>query len=393
MFFAQSPFERLRALLADVAPGAKPADLAVGNPQHPQPAFVGEVIARNIAGFGPYPPIGGTANFQRAVHDFIDRRYRLDGWFRETGALVPLNGSREGLFLAAVSARDLLQKTAPTILFANPFYQTYIAGAHGIGAEPVPMATSGGILPDWDSVPAGALDRAIAYYFGSPSNPEGHAATREDWHAVFDRAERHDFLIFADECYSEIYRADRPAPTGVLEAARERPETLPRIVVFNSLSKRSNLAGMRVGYLAGATATVAAIREFRNQAGPQVPTPLQEVAAAVYDDEDHVVANRALYDEKFADAERLLAPRFGSVTPQGGFFLWLDVEEDDEAAALRLWREAGVRCVPGSYLAATPKGGVNPGKGRLRLALVADAAVTRTALARIAEMFARAPAA
>ncbi|WP_108658918.1 aminotransferase class I/II-fold pyridoxal phosphate-dependent enzyme [Acuticoccus kandeliae] len=391
MFFAKSPFERLRALIGDVKPDVAPVDLAVGNPQHAPPAFIGEVLARHTGGFVGYPPIAGTANFQRAVHDFIDRRYGLDGWFREAGTLLPLSGSREGLFLAAVTARDLMEKDNPTVLFANPFYQTYIAGAHGIGAEPVPMMAGDGILPDWESVPESALDRAIAYYFGSPSNPEGRCATRAEWHALFDRAERHDFLIFADECYSEVYRESVGAPVGALEAARERPEILPRLLVFNSLSKRSNLAGMRVGFLAGAPDTIGAVREFRNQAGPQVPTPLQEVAAAVYDDEAHVVASRRLYDEKFADAARLLSPRFGEVVPEGGFFLWLDIGGDDEAATLRLWREAGVRCVPGSYLAATPRGGVNPGIGRLRLALVASPELTRGALARVADVFATAP--
>jgi len=384
MFSVQSPFERLRRALADIPPGAPPVDLSVGSPTHAPPPFVGDVIARHAHAFGGYPPITGTASFQRAVHDFLDRRYDLVGWLRENGTVLPLNGSREGLFLAAVSARDLAGKTRPAILFANPFYQTYPAAAHALGARPVPMAAARGVLPDWESVPGEALDDAVAYYVASPSNPEGECASIADWHEIFDRAERHGFFVFADECYSEVYREEAGPPTGALEAARERPDALARLFVFNSLSKRSNLAGLRVGLMAGAVETLAAVRDLRNQAGPQVPVPLQEAAAAVFDDEAHVIENRRLYDGKFAIAERLLSPRFGPVTPPAGFFLWLPVEGDDVQAAQLLWREAGVRAVPGSFLAATPDDAPNPGAGFVRLALVADAAQAAEALERVA---------
>lgn len=388
MFVAQSPFERLRSFLDGVAPGGTPIDLSVGSPQHAPPAFVAEVIVRNAASFAGYPPIAGTANLRRAMHDWLDRRYSLGGWLREAGDVLPLSGSREGLFLAAISARDLLGKANPTVLFANPFYATYPAAAHAIGATPVPLAAAAGVLPDWDSVPAAALDAAIAYYVASPSNPQGIVASAADWHALFDRAERHDFLVFADECYSEIYREAAGAPVGALEAARDRPEALDRLVVFNSLSKRSNLAGLRAGLIAGGRRTVAAIREFRNQAGPQVPTPLQEAAAAVWDDEAHVTENRRLYDTKFADAAAIL----GGPTPPGGFFLWLPADAfdgDDEEATLALWRGTGVKALPGSYLALTPEGDKNPGRGFVRLALVADATVTREALDRVRSVMQR----
>jgi len=387
MFSAQSPFERLRRTLADIAPGAPPVDLSVGSPTHAPPAFVADVIARHTDGFAGYPPIGGTASFQRAVHAFLDRRYGLAGWLGAAGGVLPLNGSREGLFLTAVSARDFVAKPHPAILFANPFYQTYPAAAHALGARPVPLAAAHGVVPDWESVPAADLDDAIAYYVASPANPQGACASIADWHAIFDRAERHDFFVFADECYSEIYREAVGPPTGALEAARERPEALDRLFVFNSLSKRSNLAGLRVGVLAGAADRIAAVKDLRNQAGPQVPVPLQEAAAAVFDDEAHVIENRRLYDGKFAIAERLLSPRRGAVTPPAGFFLWLPVEGDDAEAARLLWREAGVRAVPGSFLAATPDGAPNPGAGHIRLALVANAAQAAEALERLAAVF------
>lgn len=387
MFSAQSPFERLRRALGDTPPGARPVDLSVGSPCHAPPPFVMDVIARHAAAFAGYPPIAGTPSFQRAVHDFLDRRNALSGWLREDGAILPLNGSREGLFLAAVSARDLAGKARPAILFANPFYQTYPAAAHAIGARPVPVAAERGILPDWDAIAREDLDDAVAYYVASPSNPEGMCASLADWHEIFDRAERHGFFVFADECYSEVYREEAGPPAGALEAARDRPEALARLFVFNSLSKRSNLAGLRVGFLAGAAETIAAVKDLRNQAGPQVPVPLQEAAAAVFDDEAHVIENRRLYDGKFAIAERLLSPRFGPVTPPAGFFLWLPVEGDDVEVARLLWREAGVRVVPGSFLAVTPEDGPNPGAGFVRLALVADAASANEALERLAAVF------
>lgn len=389
MFIEKSPFERLRALIADIEPKEASVDLSVGGPKHAPPPFVTEVIVQNAASFGAYPLIGGTADFQRAVHDWIDRRYKLNGWLKESGAVLPLSGSREGLFLTAVSARDLAGKANPALVFANPFYQAYPAAAHAIGARSVPVAAYNGVLPDWESVPQAVLEDAVAWIIASPSNPEGVSATVSDWHALFDRAERYGFFIFADECYSELYRESGPAPAGALEAARSRPSILKQLFVFNSLSKRSNLPGLRAGFVAGHPETIAAVRDFRNQVGPQVPGPLQAAAAAVFDDEAHVVENRRLYDQKFADAAAILGPRFGPVTPDAGFFLWLPVMGDDVDVVRLLWAEAGVRAVPGSYLALTPDGQKNPGRGFVRLALVADAAVTREALQRVSSVFER----
>lgn len=386
---AKSPFERLRGLLAGIPPGAPPIDLAVGSPRFAPPAFVADVIARHAADWGGYPPIGGTANFRRAVHDWLDRRYHLAGWFRDAGDVLPLSGSREGLFLAAVTARDLAGKANPAILFANPFYQAYPAAAVGVGAEPVPVAASGiGITPDWSAIPEETLDRAVACYVGSPSNPAGQVATKAEWHAMFDRAERHDFLLFADECYSELWRASVSPTVGALEAARERPGALDRLVVFNSLSKRSNLAGLRVGFVAAGHRVLRAIRDVRDQAAPQVPIALQEAAAAAFDDEAHVEANRRGYDANFAAAEAALGGLFGPVTPPGGFCLWLAVG-DDLALTADLWRVAGVRVLPGRFLGADMATG-NPGEGRIRVALVADEATTREGLARMVPVLARA---
>lgn len=390
MFEAKSPFERLRALLAGTEPGASPIDLTVGGPRHAPPAFIKHVIAEHADEFIAYPTIVGTADFQRAAHGYLQRRYGTGEWFQRLGALLPLSGSREGLFFAALAARDWLKKPDPTVLFANPFYQTYPASVHGVGAEPVPLAAKmpGGILPDWDSVPAETLERAIAYYVASPSNPQGTCATLADWHELIDRAERHNFLLLSDECYSDLYREHIGPPPGILNAVAERQDALNHVLMFHSLSKRSNLAGMRVGFVAGGADVMSTMRDFRNQAAPQVPTPLQAAAAAAYDEETHVVENRRLYDEKCAMADDILAPVLGPIAPPAGFFLWLPTAplglgEDDEVAVATLWRETGVRTVPGSYLALTPPGQQNPGRGYLRLALVADATVTKEALGRV----------
>ena len=383
-----SPFERLRRILGDPPEGVSIVDMSVGAPRHSPPAFIADVIAESAAAFRPYPPIVGNPNFQRAVHGWLDRRYRLDGWFRDAGALLPLSGSREGLVLSLVTVRDLLDKANPLVLYANPYYQAYLGAAHMIGAEAVPVRTpdAPSPLPDFDAISDAVLDRAIAYYFGSPSNPMGAVATKADWHVLFDRAERHDFFLFADECYSEIYRERFGPPPGALEAAKERPEALKRLIVVNSLSKRSNLAGMRIGFVAGDRDVVDALKDMRNQIAPQVPLPLQDAAAAAYDDEAHVAENRRLYDEKFAAADEILGPLFGPVTPAGGFCLWLKVK-DDVAVTKALWRESGVKVIPGSLL-ASGEGADNPGTDRIRVAMVAPLDEAREGLGRIAELLA-----
>lgn len=387
IFSMSSPFERMRALLAGIAPGASPIDLSVGGPRHPMPGFVAEVLAGAIEGFGRYPPIAGTPAFQDAVHDWFARRYGLGDFLREQGAVLPLNGSREGLFFAAISARDLLGKPGrPAILFANPFYQAYPAAAHAIGAELVPLAPRApdSVLPDWERIPEDVLDRAVCFYVGSPANPQGVTASPADWQELLERARRHDFFLFADECYSEVYRESAGPPAGALACAK-LGAGLDRLVAFNSLSKRSNLPGLRCGFLAAGHLFAAHAREFRNQAAPQVPEPVQAVAVAALADEAHVAASRALYDEKFRDAEAILGGLFADLTPPAGFFLWLDVSRfgDDVTVVRRLWERAGIRAVPGSYLALTNDEGMNPGHGRVRLALVAEPETTRTAFGRL----------
>jgi N-succinyldiaminopimelate aminotransferase len=387
----QSPFQRLARLIAGTRPGAEPIDLAVGEPRHPIPSFVGPTLARSLDGFGRYPAIRGTDAFRRAVADWLDRRYALGGLIDPETSVLPLNGSREGLFFAALEARDAAAGKAgpPAILMPNPLYQAYAAGAEAAGAEAVALspAAPGGVLPDLSALDPALLDRTIAIYLASPSNPQGTVMTAADWRALIELARRHAFMVFADECYSELYRADRPPPTGILEVARDGLG-LAGIVAFNSLSKRSNLPGLRCGFAAGDPDFLTRWTRLRNTAAPQVPTPLQAVAVAAFGDEKHVADNRRLYDAKYALARERLGHRFADLVPPGGFFLWLDVAAGGggEAMALKLWRDAGLRTVPGGYLAVPGPDGRNPGDPFLRLALVDDLATTGTALDRLARV-------
>jgi aspartate/methionine/tyrosine aminotransferase len=385
-----SPFQRLADLLAPIRPGRAPINLTVGEPRHPVPGFVGPVLAREIDGFGRYPAIRGTDAFRQAVAGWLDRRYGLVGAVDPEAGILPLNGSREGLFFAALEAKRRSKKPTdrPAILLPNPFYQAYAAGAVAAGCEAV-MIDAGpetGFLPDLDALPEALLDRVIALYYASPANPQGAVASRAGWRRVIERARAHDFMLFADECYSEIYRGDA-APEGVLSAAHDLGGGLSRVVTFNSLSKRSNLPGLRCGFAAGDPDFLSAWVGFRNMAAPQVPGPVQAVAVAAFGDEDHVIENRRLYDAKFAMASRILGSRYGYATPPGGFFLWLDVAAlgGGEDVAVRLWRDAGVRTVPGGYLCGTGPDGHNPGAAYLRVAMVESPALTEEALGRIVE--------
>jgi len=383
-----SPFARLNDRLAGIAPGLPPIQLSLGEPQHPIPAFVGPTIAEHLGEFGRYPPIRGTEAFRISVAEWLGRRYSLQAPIDPDRMVLPLNGSREGLFFAALGARERSPaKDRPVVLLPNPFYQAYAAGAEAAGAEIVLVEPDEhGALPDLTAVPEAVLARTIAVYAASPTNPQGSVATLEAWKTLIETARRFDIMIFADECYSEIYRAS--PPPGVLEAAAALGQGYGNVLTFHSLSKRSNLPGLRCGFAAGDPDFIAGWVRLRNMAAPQVPGPLQAVAVAAYRDEGHVEMNRALYNEKFVLAETILGERLPGGAPAGGFFLWLPVE-DDEAAAELLWREGGVRTIPGGYLCLPDEAGRNPGSKFLRVAMVQDIDLTREALTRMARLLGR----
>ena len=295
-----------------------------------------------------------------------------------------LNGSREGLFFAAITAARYVapRKGTPAILVPNPFYPAYGAGARAANCETIflPATRATGFLPDLDALDEATLARTVAIYLASPANPQGAVASRDYFSRLIALARRHGFIVLSDECYSEIYT--QGAPGSALECAG--PD-FANVIAFQSLSKRSNLPGIRVGFAAGDKTFLATFHELRNVAAPQVPVPLQHVAVAAYSDETHVEENRRLYRTKFDLADHILGSRYGYVRPAGGFCVWLDVSAygGDEAAAVKLYKEAGVRVVPGSYLARPQADGSNPGAGYIRLALVQDTETTAEALHRL----------
>ncbi|MFC7705709.1 aminotransferase class I/II-fold pyridoxal phosphate-dependent enzyme [Plastorhodobacter daqingensis] len=361
-------FPRLRGLLDHHVPGGDPLPMTIGEPRHSFPPFVAEVLADHLEGFGKYPPNEGTPELLAAIDGWLGRRY---GVSPGAAGISVLNGTREGLFNAALAlSPEEKRGRRPAVLMPNPFYQVYAVAALAAGAEPVfvPATAETGFLPDYAALPADLLDRVTVAYICSPANPQGAVAGRDYWADLLALAERHDFLIFADECYSEIYR-DQPPPGG-LEAVSHNKADPERVFVFHSLSKRSNLPGLRSGFVAGGVQGIARIRQLRNYAGAPLPLPLQRVAERVWADEDHVVENRRLYAEKFALADGILGGVAGYRSPDAGFFLWLPVA-DGEQAALRLWQETGVRVLPGAYLARDTDHG-NPGRGYIRVALVAS---------------------
>lgn len=372
-------FPRLRTLLDSHPAGGEPIAMTIGEPRHPMPGFVPEVLAQAIGEFAKYPANDGTPELLEAISGWLGRRYDVDV---APGRIMALNGTREGLFNAAIAlCPERKNGQRPVILIPNPFYQVYAVAAATVGAEAVfvPATEATGFLPDFAALPADILARTAIVYLCSPANPQGAVASRAYLSALLDLAQTHDFQIFADECYSELWRLT--PPPGALQVAAEGGHDPERVVVFHSLSKRSNLPGLRSGFCAGGPESIRRIRQLRAYAGAPLPQPLQRVSERVWADEAHVVENRALYAEKYAVAAEVFAGVNHFRLPEGGFFLWLPVE-DGEAAALTLWRETGVRVLPGAYLAREVDG-ENPGKGYIRVALVAPKEETQRGLIRL----------
>ncbi len=364
-------FPRLRRLLDAHQPGGGPIAMTIGEPRHPMPAFVGEVLAAHLGEFGLYPPNDGSPELLAAIAAWLKRRYGAD---LGPERLMVLNGTREGLFDACLAlCPESKGGKRPVVLMPNPFYQVYAAAVLSVGAEPVfvPATADTGFLPDYESLSAEILNRVALAYLCSPANPQGAVASRDYLKRLLQLAETHDFTLLADECYSEIWR-DAP-PTGALEAAADVGANPERVAVFHSLSKRSNMPGLRSGFVAGGPEAIQRFRQLRSYGGAPVPLPIQRVSERAWQDETHVVENRGLYHEKFRIADQVFAGIQGYQGPEGGFFLWLPVPDqigDGEAAALKLWVKTGVRVLPGAYLAREVDGH-NPGTGYIRVAMVA----------------------
>jgi aspartate/methionine/tyrosine aminotransferase len=297
--------------------------------------------------------------------------------------LLPVSGTKEGLFLAAIAVvPEEKRGQRPAVLIPNPYYLVYAGAAAVSGADIVYLDATQetGFLPDLDALDEATLARTAAFYLCSPANPQGAIASLEYLKRAIELARAYDFVLVADECYAEIY--DRAAPPGALEACAALGDGFDHVVVFHSLSKRSSAAGLRSGFVAGDAKLIAHYSHLRSYGGCQVPLPVQAAAAALWRDEAHVEENRAKYRRKFDIAEAALAGRYGFYRPEGGFFLWLEVG-DGEAAALRLWRDAAVRVLPGGYTARAADGRRNPGEAYIRLAIVHDEATLSAAFERI----------
>ncbi|MCX7891737.1 MAG: succinyldiaminopimelate transaminase [Burkholderiales bacterium] len=367
------PFERLRALLAGVnpPPGVAHVNLSIGEPKHPTPEFIKRAVADNLAGLASYPLTAGAASLREAIADWLVRRYGLAAVDPEREVL-PVNGSREALFAFAQTVIDATRGDA-VVLSPNPFYQIYEGAALLAGAVPhyVDMRADSGFVADYGAVPEPVLRRTQLVYACSPNNPTGRVMTLDEWRRLFDLSDRYGFAIASDECYSELYFDEAAPPLGALEAARRLGrDGFPRLVVFSSLSKRSNVPGMRSGFVAGDASLLERFRLYRTYHGSAMSPVVQAASEAAWRDEAHVRENRALYKRKFAAALPLLGAPLSTYMPEGGFYFWVRTPIADTDFARELHRQYNVTVLPGSYLGRGGPGG-NPGAGHVRVALVA----------------------
>jgi len=380
------PFDRLRGLLDGIAPpaGLPPLVLSVGEPRHAPPPMVARLLAENAADWGRYPPTEGTADFRAAVAGWLQRRYGLpDGLVDPDLHVLPVAGTREALFLIAQVATGRRRlEGCPLVLMPNPFYQVYFGAAVFARAEPVflPATRETGFLPDLAAIAPQTLRRTEMLYLCSPSNPQGAVADMAMLRRAIELARAHDFILCVDECYADIW--DAAPPTGALAACAALQDGLANVLVFHSLSKRSSVPGLRSGFVAGDARLIAGFRRLRAFGGAAVPLPVLAASAALWRDDAHAATNRDLYRAKLDLAERILGSRFEFRRPAGGFFLWLDVG-DGEQAARALWSEAALRVLPGAYLARNSADGDNPGARYVRIALIDDLPSTEDALRRL----------
>ena len=370
------PFEKLRKLFSDITPNkAFPAiSLGIGEPKHPTPAFIRQALSDNLAGLASYPSTLGSDALRTAIAGWLERRYGLPK-IDAAKQVLPVNGSREALFALAQTVIDPAGDAL--VMCPNPFYQIYEGAAYLAGAQPyfVNSDPARNFAPDYKSVPADVWPRVRLLYICSPGNPTGAVLTLDDWKELFDLSDRYGFVIAADECYSEIYfKAE--APLGGLEAAHKLGRTgFPRLIAFSSLSKRSNVPGMRSGFVAGDAEILKNFLLYRTYHGSAMSPSIQAASVAAWSDEAHVIENRAKYIAKFNQITPMLQEVLDVQLPDAGFYLWAKVDRhggiSDTEYARRLYAEYNVTVLPGSYLAREAHG-ANPGQNRIRMALVAE---------------------
>ena len=381
------PFERLRQLFAGVTPSPyhSAISLGIGEPKHPTPEFIKTALVNSLEGLAGYPATAGEPRLREAMAAWVKRRYDLD--LNPATQILPVNGSREALFAFAQTVIDPRWPT-PAVVCPNPFYQIYEGAALLAGADPyfAPSDPARNFAVDWDSVPAETWARTQLLFVCSPGNPTGAVMPLSEWQKLFELSDRHGFIIASDECYSEIYFRDEP-PLGGLEAAKKLGrDDFRNLVAFTSLSKRSNVPGLRSGFVAGDAAILKQFLLYRTYHGSAMSPVVQAASIAAWNDETHVVENRVLYRKKFAQVTPILAGVLDVALPDASFYLWARVPEalglSDTGFARELLAQYNVTVLPGSYL-AREVGGVNPGAQRIRMALVADAAECVEAALRI----------
>jgi len=368
------PFEKLNALKDGIQPpaGLDHIALSIGEPKHPTPAFLSEEVLVHLHGLSRYPTTKGIPELSEAIAGWLQRRFRLgDNGIDPATQVIPVTGTREALFAFAQMIID--RRTEPLVLMPNPFYQIYEGAALLAGAEPryLPCTAELGFIPDFDGVDEATWDRCQLLYICSPGNPTGAVISQDRLQALIELADRHDFVIAADECYSEIYFDESAPPVGLLQAAKAMGrDDYRRCVVFHSLSKRSNVPGMRSGFVAGDAELLRPFLRYRTYQGCAMPPPHQHASIAAWNDETHVRANRDQYRAKFDAVLGLLSPYMPLQRPDAGFYFWAQTPGSDEDFTRELFAEQNVTVLPGSYLSRTIDGR-NPGAGRVRMALVA----------------------
>jgi N-succinyldiaminopimelate aminotransferase len=382
------PFERLRQLFAGVTPKPEfaPISLGIGEPKHPTPAFIKEALSNSLGALAVYPATAGDLKLRESFTGWLQRRYGLG--LDPATQVLPVNGSREALFALAQTVVDSSKSPSPVVVSPNPFYQIYEGAAFLSGAEPyyVPSVPARNFAVDWDSVPAEVWARTQLVFVCSPGNPTGAVMPLDEWQKLFALSDRYGFVIAADECYSEIYFRDEP-PLGGLEAAAKLGRSdFRNLIALTSLSKRSNVPGLRSGFVAGDAAIIKSFLLYRTYHGSAMSGTVAAASIAAWNDEIHVVENRAQYRAKFAAVTPLLERVLDVRLPDASFYLWAGVpaswKGDDQAFARALYAQYNVTVLPGSYL-ARDVAGANPGRGRIRMALVADTAECTEAAQRI----------
>lgn len=367
------PFQRLRDLFKGVTPNPtySAINLSIGEPKHATPQLIKDALVNNLAGLASYPTTIGSLALREAISNWISRRYAIPQLNAET-AILPVTGSREALFAFAQLIIDQ-SKTNPVVISPNPFYQIYEGAAFLAGAEPYFLNT----LPendhamDFESVPVEVLKRTQLAYVCSPGNPSGKVMSLAQWKTIFELSDKYGFVIAADECYSEIYFDEANPPLGALQAAHKLGRDYKNLVIFSSLSKRSNVPGMRSGFVAGDEKIIEKFALYRTYHGCAMNPAVQAASMTAWNDEAHVIENRRLYAEKFEIVTPLLSGVLQVEKPDAAFYLWARSDLADTEFALRLYRDFNVTVLPGSYLAREAHG-VNPGLGFVRLALVAS---------------------